>query len=73
MTGLRAACDAPAELGRGLAAAVDLMDGRPSNWAPGPTLVYLAASSPPGSSLLGDLARALAGGPPRQSATDETA
>jgi hypothetical protein len=64
MTGLRAACDALAELGLGLAAVVDLMDGGSSDWTPGPALVYFAADSPPGSSLLGDVARALAGEPP---------
>lgn len=47
------------DLGRGLAATVDLLDGRPNDWTPGPALRWFAQQ--PGRSLLGDVVRAVAG------------
>lgn len=52
------ACAALAELGRGLAAVVDVLDGRPCDYVPGPALAWLAQGSG-GRSLLGGAARAI--------------
>lgn len=54
----RQTCAALSEFGRGVAAVVDVLDGRPCDYVPGPALAWLAQGAG-GRSLLGNVARVL--------------